>query len=92
MLDLVMNHTSSAHRWFEESRRDPVGPYGDWYLWRDGVRDRFGRLGPAEQLDVVLRRLGLDLGRRPRAVLHAHLPARAAGRELAATRRSGRRC
>ena len=45
MLDLVMNHTSSAHRWFEESRRDPSGPYGDWYLWRDGVTDRFGRVG-----------------------------------------------
>ena len=45
MLDLVMNHTSSAHRWFEESRRDPTGPYGDWYLWRDGVADRFGRVG-----------------------------------------------
>jgi alpha-glucosidase len=44
MLDLVMNHTSSAHKWFEESRRDPSGPYGDWYLWRDGVRDRFGRI------------------------------------------------
>ena len=26
MLDLVMNHTSSAHRWFEESRRDPGRP------------------------------------------------------------------
>ena len=35
MLDLVMNHTSSAHRWFEESRRDPAGPFGDWYLWRE---------------------------------------------------------
>ena len=44
ILDLVMNHTSSAHRWFEESRRDRAGPFGDWYLWRDGVRDRFGRL------------------------------------------------
>lgn len=44
ILDLVMNHTSSAHRWFEASRRDPSGPYGDWYLWRDGVRDRLGRL------------------------------------------------
>lgn len=43
ILDLVMNHTSSAHRWFEASRRDPSGPYGDWYLWRDGGRDRFGR-------------------------------------------------
>jgi alpha-glucosidase len=44
MLDLVMNHTSSAHRWFEESRRDPAGPYGDFYLWRDVVTDRFGRV------------------------------------------------
>ena len=44
MLDLVMNHTSSAHRWFEESRRGPEGPYGDWYLWRDGTPGRFGRI------------------------------------------------
>ncbi len=43
MLDLVMNHTSSAHRWFEESRRDPNGPFGEWYLWRDGKPGRFGR-------------------------------------------------
>jgi alpha-glucosidase len=46
MLDLVMNHTSHQHRWFESSRREPNGPHGDWYLWRDGRRDRFGRLRP----------------------------------------------
>jgi maltose alpha-D-glucosyltransferase/alpha-amylase len=33
--DLVMNHTSDQHSWFQESRRDPEGPYGDFYVWSD---------------------------------------------------------
>ncbi|MDT0446634.1 maltose alpha-D-glucosyltransferase [Streptomyces johnsoniae] len=33
--DLVMNHTSDAHPWFQESRRHPEGPYGDFYMWAD---------------------------------------------------------
>ena len=33
--DLVMNHTSDAHAWFQESRHDPDGPYGDYYVWSD---------------------------------------------------------
>src|ERR1700754_1174854 len=33
--DLVMNHTSDQHAWFQESRRDPDGPYGDFYVWSD---------------------------------------------------------
>nr|BFE56678.1 maltose alpha-D-glucosyltransferase [Dactylosporangium thailandense] len=33
--DLVMNHTSDSHQWFQESRRDPDGPYGDYYVWSD---------------------------------------------------------
>ncbi len=33
--DLVMNHTSDAHPWFEASRSDPTGPYGDYYVWSD---------------------------------------------------------
>ncbi|EXG79867.1 trehalose synthase [Cryptosporangium arvum DSM 44712] len=32
---LVMNHTSDQHLWFQESRRDPEGPYGDFYVWSD---------------------------------------------------------
>ncbi|MBN9644224.1 maltose alpha-D-glucosyltransferase [Corynebacterium mendelii] len=31
--DLVLNHTSDQHPWFQESRRDPDGPYGDFYVW-----------------------------------------------------------
>jgi maltose alpha-D-glucosyltransferase/alpha-amylase len=33
--DLVMNHTSDSHEWFQESRTDPEGPYGDYYVWAD---------------------------------------------------------
>lgn len=33
--DLVMNHTSDEHPWFQESRFDPEGPYGDFYVWGD---------------------------------------------------------
>ena len=35
VLDLVLNHTSWRHRWFEASRRDRDGEYGDFYVWRD---------------------------------------------------------
>ncbi|MDX6245636.1 MAG: maltose alpha-D-glucosyltransferase / alpha-amylase, partial [Frankiales bacterium] len=33
--DLVMNHTSDAHPWFQASRADREGPYGDFYMWSD---------------------------------------------------------
>jgi maltose alpha-D-glucosyltransferase/alpha-amylase len=33
--DLVMNHTSDQHPWFQASRDDPDGFYGDWYVWRN---------------------------------------------------------
>jgi maltose alpha-D-glucosyltransferase/alpha-amylase len=36
--DLVMNHTSSDHPWFQESRSGGVdGPKRDWYVWSDTV-------------------------------------------------------
>jgi len=34
-IDLVMNHTSDQHPWFQASRTDPDGPYGDYYVWSD---------------------------------------------------------
>jgi maltose alpha-D-glucosyltransferase/alpha-amylase len=35
--DLVMNHTSSEHPWFKESRSSPDNPKRDWYVWSDTV-------------------------------------------------------
>ena len=35
IIDFVMNHTSDAHPWFQASREDPDGPFGDFYVWSD---------------------------------------------------------
>ncbi len=33
LMDLVVNHTSNEHPWFQEARRDPKSKYRDWYVW-----------------------------------------------------------
>jgi maltose alpha-D-glucosyltransferase/alpha-amylase len=39
IVDLVVNHTSDQHPWFQEARRDPRSPRRDWYVWRDEPSD-----------------------------------------------------
>ncbi len=36
IMDLVLNHTSDKHRWFEEAKKSKDNPYHDYYVWRDG--------------------------------------------------------
>jgi maltose alpha-D-glucosyltransferase/alpha-amylase len=33
--DLVLNHTSDQHPWFQAARRDRSSPYRDYYVWSD---------------------------------------------------------
>jgi len=33
IIDLVVNHTSIEHPWFQDARRDPKSKYRDWYVW-----------------------------------------------------------
>lgn len=33
IMDLVINHTSDQHPWFQAARRDKQSPYRDWYVW-----------------------------------------------------------
>ncbi len=33
--DIVMNHSSDQHPWFQESRKDRTNPRADWYVWSD---------------------------------------------------------
>lgn len=46
ILDLVVNHTSSEHRWFRESRKGREGKYADFYMWRDGKVGEDGEMRP----------------------------------------------
>ena len=36
MMDLVLNHSSDEHRWFQEAKKSRDNPYHDYYVWRDG--------------------------------------------------------
>ena len=33
IVDLVVNHTSDRHPWFQAARKDPRSPYRNWYVW-----------------------------------------------------------
>jgi maltose alpha-D-glucosyltransferase/alpha-amylase len=33
IIDLVVNHTSDRHPWFQEARRDPQSRHRNWYIW-----------------------------------------------------------
>jgi len=35
IIDLVVNHTSDRHSWFQEARKNPNSEYRDWYVWSD---------------------------------------------------------
>lgn len=39
IIDQVYSHTSDAHPWFRESRRDTVNDKADWYVWAEPKRD-----------------------------------------------------
>lgn len=39
ILDLVINHTSDEHEWFQSALADPDGPYHDYYIFKEGNRE-----------------------------------------------------
>ncbi|MEC0258979.1 alpha,alpha-phosphotrehalase [Paenibacillus lautus] len=58
MIDMVVNHSSTEHRWFKDAISSRTSPYRDYYIWRDPAEDggppnnwqsKFG--GPAWQYD-----------------------------------------
>ncbi len=51
IIDLVVNHTSDQHPWFQSARSSPDSPYRDWYVWSDEepADRRQGMVFPGEQ-------------------------------------------
>lgn len=43
LLDVVLNHVSSQHPWFQDAAANPDSPYRDWFIWSD---TNPGYLGP----------------------------------------------
>ncbi|PGU37944.1 alpha,alpha-phosphotrehalase [Bacillus cereus] len=35
MIDIVVNHSSTEHKWFKEAKEDKNSPYRNYYIWRD---------------------------------------------------------
>ena len=35
IMDMVLNHTSTDCKWFQESKKSLVNPYRDYYIWKD---------------------------------------------------------
>lgn len=46
VFDLVVNHTSDQHAWFQESRQSKASPKRDWYIWRPARYDADGTRRP----------------------------------------------
>ena len=45
IFDMVMNHTSEEHPWFQESRASRDNPKADWYIWRDRPNNWYSLTG-----------------------------------------------
>jgi trehalose-6-phosphate hydrolase len=39
IMDIVVNHTSTEHKWFKEARNSESSPYRDYYIWKDPKKD-----------------------------------------------------
>lgn len=81
MLDIVVNHSSTEHAWFQASRKSKDNPYRDYYIWRDPAENgglpnnwqsKFG--GPAWQYDELTGQYFLTLFDKTQADLNWENP------------------
>jgi len=52
IIDLVLNHTSEEHHWFEESRSSKDDPKRDFYVWQSGTEKNGKKIPPNNWVSV----------------------------------------
>ncbi|MCQ4319008.1 alpha-amylase family protein [Stutzerimonas stutzeri] len=72
IIELVVQHTSIEHRWFQEARRDPQSPYRDYYLWADEPDDSIEPIFATVEKSVWTR--DEDAGQYYRHLFYHHEP------------------
>ena len=68
VMDLVVNHTSDEHAWFQASR-DKNDPHADWYWWRPARPGHERAPGASEPVGLLLRRLRVGVRSEARRIL-----------------------
>ncbi|OLQ74875.1 alpha,alpha-phosphotrehalase [Photobacterium proteolyticum] len=80
VMDIVVNHTSTEHAWFQSALGDKSSPYRDYYIWKDPVdggaptnwQSKFG--GNAWELDEATDQYYLHLFAKEQADLNWENP------------------
>ena len=54
LMDLVVNHTSNKHPWFQEARKNKNSPYYQWYIWSKELPENYnvGMVFPGVQKSI----------------------------------------
>ncbi len=76
IMDIVVNHTSTEHTWFQAARQSKNNPYRDYYIWRDTPnrwQSKFG--GSAWEKDPLTDQYYLHLFDKTQADLNWENPA-----------------
>ena len=63
IIELLIQHTSDAHPWFQQARRNPQSPYRDYYLWSDTDDDDTPPMFPGVEKSIWTSHLTKQAGR-----------------------------
>ncbi|MEM6344417.1 MAG: alpha-glucosidase [Bacteroidota bacterium] len=81
VMDLVVNHTSDEHQWFQQARQSKDNPFHDYYIWQEALQGQLPNnwksffSGPAWEWNEATQEYYLHLFTRRQADLNWENPA-----------------